>query len=142
MPIVGITLDSTRDYVSKLDTAKPPEATVFVIGTLDSRIFGILRDRGTVIQVDPTRGDDNVQTSLNLNEVNFLTVQYGLRGWRNFKDSAGADIAFKTSTITHGNKPYTVVDADLLRRLPGVVISELAEEIRKENELTETEAKN
>lgn len=143
MPIIGITLDSARDFVSSYDDAAgTPEATVFRIGTLDSRIFGLIRDKSTTMQVDPSRPSDEVQTQINANEVAFMAVQYGLRGWKNFRDSGGNDIPFKTIKRYHAGQSYTVVDPSILMRLPSVVLTELADEIRKDNEITEVEAKN
>jgi hypothetical protein len=143
MPIIGLTLDATKEYVSTLDSAKgTEEATVFVLGTLDSRVFGMLRDKGTTIHVDPNSPNDDVATSINMNEVAFQTVQYGLRGWRNLKDGKGEDIKFKTVKRNHGGQSYAVADPDVIKRLPQAIISELSEEIRRENELSADEAKN
>jgi hypothetical protein len=143
MPIIGITLDAERDFVSKFDTARgTPEEAVFKIGTLDSRIFGMIRDRATTMDVDPTNPEATVATSVNANAVAFETVQYGLRGWRNFNDSQGQPIEFRTVKQSRGGKSYTVVDPELLRRMPQAVLMELAEEIRRENEVSGVEAKN
>lgn len=143
MPIIGLTLDATKDYVSRFDQpAEGEEATTFVLGTLDSRIFGMLRDKATTIHVDPNAPNDDVATSINMNEVAFQTVQYGLKGWRNLKDGAGNEIKFKTVKRNHGGQSYTVADPDVIKRLPQVVIAELSEEIRRENELDPADAKN
>lgn len=143
MPIIGITLDATREYESVYDPAKgTDEATKFEIGTLDSRIFGQLRDKAMVIQSDPTDPEGEAETQLKGNEVSFLFVQYGLRGWENFKDAKGNDIAFKTVKRTHGQHSYACVDPELIKLIPGVVITELAGEIRKANDLEEAEEKN
>lgn len=143
MPIIGITLETTRDYVSAYDEAKgTPEATVFSIGTLDSRIFGLIRDKSTTLQVDATSQNDEVNTQINANEVAFMTVQYGLRGWKNFRDSQGNDIPFKTVKRNHAGQSYVVVDPQILKRLPAAVVVELANEIRTDNEMTEIETKN
>lgn len=143
MPIIGISLSAEREYQSRFDPAKDtPEATVFSLGTLDSRVFGKLRDMATTIQVDPSRPEDEVSTTVNLNEINYATVQFGLKGWRNFRDATGNDIPFKTTRRAVGGSTYHVVDNDTLKRLPAAVISELADEIRRDNELTESAAKN
>jgi hypothetical protein len=43
----------------KYDSAKgTPEATKFTIGTLDSRVYGRLKDMATSITVDPTNPQD------------------------------------------------------------------------------------
>lgn len=143
MALIGITLDTTREYVSDLDPAKgSDEATVFVLGTLDSRIFGMIRDKATTMSVDPTDPNGEVNTTINVNEVAFTTAMYGLKGWKNFRDGKGNDIKFATIKRTHGNQSYTVVDPEVLKRLPSVVIMELAEQIKTDNDVSEDAAKN
>lgn len=141
--IKGIKLDAVRNYVSNLDPAKgTDEATVFELGTLDSRIMGRITDKATTMSINPNRPDDEVDTTVNASEVAFETVQYGLRGWKNFVDDDGKEIPFKTTKRNHGGTSYRVVDEDVLKMLPRAVIVELAAEIRKDNELSEAEAKN
>jgi hypothetical protein len=129
--------------VSKHDDAKgTPEETVFEIGTLDSRIMGRITDKATTMSIDPTRPDDEVDTQINSSAVAFETVMYGLRGWQNFVDADGKEIPFKTAKRNHGGQSYRVVDEEVLKQVPRVVIMELAEEIRRDNELSETDVKN
>jgi hypothetical protein len=83
-----------------------------------------------------------VKTNINGNDVAFHTVCHGLRGWENFNDASGKadqvqdDQAHHGCTFLHYRRPRTGP------LIPEVVVSELAEEIRKANELTEAEAKN
>ncbi|WP_349621640.1 hypothetical protein [Azospirillum argentinense] len=143
MAIRALSLTSTRRYESKYDPARgTPDATVFVIGTLDSRIYGRLRDLATRVNVDRNRPDDEVSTSVNLAEVAYETVAYGLRGIERFVDDAGDEVRFRTKRRYHGGQHYDAVDDEVLKQLPQQVISELAEEIGRDNELTEAEAKN
>lgn len=143
MPIVGLTLDSTREFVSSFDSAKgTPEATVFILGTLDSRVFGLIRDKATTLSVDTSRPNDEVTTHINANDVAFMTVQYGLKGWKNFRDAGGNDIPFRTIKKNHSGQTYVVVDPEVVKRLPTAILMEVAEEIRRDNEMAEIEAKN
>lgn len=143
MPIVGLSLEATRDYYSKHDPDRgSPQATKFVIRTLDSRVMAALRDKGTTVMVDPTRPDDEVSTTINLNEVEFMTVQFGLEGWENLVDENGQHIPFRTEGRRLGGKSYQVAHPDILCRVPGAVIKELAAEINRVNDLTEEEEKN
>jgi len=143
MAIVGLSLAATRPFQSRLDSARgTPEATTFRLGTLDSRILGKIKDMATTINVDPTQPDDEVSTSINGNEVNFQTVAYGLKGWENFKDAKGNDIAFQTLTRRHSGQVYEVVDPEVLKLVPQAVLAELAYEITRDNEVSETEGKN
>lgn len=141
--IRGIKLDSTRNFVSSLDPDKGTDkATVFEIGSLDSRIMGRITDKATTMSINPNRPDEEVDTTVNASEVAFETVQYGLRGWKNFVDEDGNEIPFKTVKRNHGGTSYRVVDEEVLKLLPRAIIGELANEIRKDNELSEAEAKN
>lgn len=143
MPIIGISLEATRKYESKYDSARgKPEATRFEIGTLDSRVYGRLKDMATSLTVDPSSANEEVVTNINANDVAFHTVLHGLRGWENFSGPDGKPIKFKTTKRTVGANSYTIADPELVKLIPEVVISELADEIRKANELSETEAKN
>lgn len=143
MAIIGLKLESTRTYESKFDPAiGTPEATRFEIGTLDARIFGRIKDQATRFVVDPQAPDEEVETAIQASEVNFQTVQYGLRGWSNLRDEAGNDIPFKTVRRTHGGHHYTVVDPEVLKLIPHAVIEELAGEIAKGNTVSEAQAKN
>lgn len=142
MAIIGLSLDATRDYVSNLDSAKgTPEETVFVLGTLDSRIMAKIRDKTTTMGLDPNKPDEVTQT-VNLREMDFDTVVYGLRGCRNFVDAKGTKIEFRSVTRTHAGTPYEVADPLFVRRIPGAILTELAQEIRGDNTLSKVEEGN
>lgn len=143
MPIIGISLAAERVHESKFDSAKgTPDATKFTLGTLDGRIYGRLKDSATSIHVDPTKAEqDSVTTTINSNDVAFNTVVYGLRNWENFIVD-GKDVKFKTSKRNHGQHSYTVADPELVKLIPHAVLLELADEIRKDNDLDEDEEKN
>lgn len=143
MPIVGIALAATREFESKYDSAKgKPEATRFTLGTLDSRVYGMLKDKATSLSVDATSQATDVTTNINANEVGFLTVCFGLKGWENFNDAEGKPIKFKTIPRSLGGSSYKIADPALVGLIPEAVIGELADEIRKDNELSEADAKN
>ena len=141
MPIFGLSLDTTRTYELSFDPAKgTPEATQFTLGALDSRVMGRIRDNATSIMID--RDDESISTNVNAHEMRFQTCMFGLRGWKNFADANGNQIAFATSSVTVGSVPYTVVDPNVLKRLPEEALAELAEAIRDINVLTEAQAGN
>jgi hypothetical protein len=144
MPIVGLSLATTREYQSMYDSAKgTPDATVFMLGTLDSRVMGVIRDKASSTIIHGRNTDDQrVETKLALSEVNADTVRFGVKGWRNLKDAEGNDLAFKTIRQMVGGKVYQVIPDDLLMLIPNQVIDELASEIRGDNEATEDEIKN
>lgn len=140
MALTSLSLEKTRPYQSKLDPEYgTDEATTFSLGTLDSRISGKIKDLATTINVDPTQLDDEVETSINQNEVFFQTVSYGLKGIKNFLDEKGDEVKFRTLTRRHSGQIYQVVDPDVLKLIPQAVIVELALEIQKDNEVSAAE---
>lgn len=142
MPIIGLTLDATKSYQSKLDSARnTPEATIWKLGTLDSRIMGRIRDKATTMGVDPLKPDE-VQQTVNLREMDFETVMYGLRGVENFTNGAGVSIPFSTSIRTHAGITYQIADPEFVRLIPLPVLEELGDEIRALNSLTAADAGN
>ena len=143
MPIIGISLEATRQYESTHDSAKgTPEATKFELGTIDSRMFGRIKDMATSISIDPNKGAEEMTTNINGNDVAFNTVLYGLRGWTNFNDETGKEIKFKTVKKFVASTTYKIADPEVVRLIPDEIIAELAAEIRKSNEVSEVEAKN
>lgn len=142
MAIKSLNITTVTPYKSKYDPDRANEnATVFLLGTLDSRTSGRIKDLATRFVVDPHAADEEVETSIQAAEVNFQTVQYGLRGWEHFRDGEGNDIPFKTVSRRHGGASYPIVDPELMKLIPAAVIEELAIEISKANELSEVAAK-
>ncbi len=140
MSIKALSMSSSRKFESQFDSAKgTPEATVWEIGTLDSRITGKIRDMATTITIDPKAMKDEVDTNINTNEMHFQAAMYGLRGWSKFVDEKGKDIKFKTVKRNLGGQSYSVVDADILALVPQIVVTEIGQEVMKDNLLSEEE---
>jgi hypothetical protein len=143
MAIKALQLDTTRTHVSIFDDAKGTEdETKWLLGTLDSRTSGRIKDSATRFIVDPNSPDEEVSTSVSQSDVNYQRVQYGLKGFENFKDAKGNDVAFKTRTKRHGTQSYEIVDDSVMAIIPDAILAELAFEISKDNELTKEAAKN
>lgn len=140
MAVKALSLTAVRPYQSKLDPEFGTDgATTFQIGTLDSRIMGKIKDMAASFTVDPNNPSDEVETSMNRNEVDFELCMYGIRGWKNFIDAAGNSVPYKSLTRHHSGTKYDVVDPDLLKTLPQAIIAELAAEISKDNEVSVAE---
>ena len=143
MSITGLSLSSTRPFESKYDPDRgTPSATKFTIATLDSRVAGKLRDMSTTMHLDPQRPDDEVETSINMEDVNFQTVQFGVSWWENLLDEDKNEIEYKTIGRRLGGKSYKIIDPDVLALVPLSVIQELADEVRKVNEFEEGQEGN
>lgn len=140
MSIKALSMGSERDFVSKFDTAADtPDATIFKIGTLDGRMTGRIRDMATTMIIDPKALDEQVNTTINTNEMHFQAAMYGLRGWENFSDEKGDDVKFKTVKRTHGGQSYKVVNPEILSLVPQSVITEIGMEVMKDNDLSDEE---
>jgi hypothetical protein len=82
------------------------------------------------------------QARFQTNANNLDTVRFGLKGWRNFKDDAGNDIAFQTVDKILLGRKYTVVSDECLARIPIIEVRAMATEIHAASILSEDEAKN
>jgi hypothetical protein len=135
MAIKGLAMDSITEYVSNLDPVKGTEqeageATVFMLGPLSARVQALIKDAATSYR--PNEEDaDTVVGEFNPNKVTYLTVQYGLRGWKNFQAADGSDLKFETITKQHGGTAYVIVAPDSMDLLGLGLIRELSEQIEK-----------
>jgi hypothetical protein len=162
MALVGITRPEARDYVSETDPCRktiqvpvdPADATkgtrdeiviedgatVFELGVLDVFLMGMIYDKSTSI----TRGSDSedVGFQTRVNQTNIETVRYGLKGWRNFQDPAGGELAFAAEQRFVNGRAYQAVSDVCLNKLGIRLIRELAQEIKANSEVRGLEAKN
>ena len=149
MAIRAVTMDQVVDYVSKEDPAKgtPQEAddaTFFQLGTLSARMQAKVKDAATSFRADPESVDPkNPQMTAEFrpNESVILMVKFGLKGFRNFKDSNGNDVPFKTEQFHLGGQSFLVVSDDTLNFLGLELIRELSEVIEKSNTPNEADLK-
>jgi hypothetical protein len=144
MAIKTLRLTGTFDYQSVQDPAlNTPDATVFTLRVLDSRVMGQIRDSAMALgAADDSRIDPRRSTILNVHESNFKTAQFGIVAWRNVQDADGNDVEFKTVKRVVGTTEYNVVDPELLKVLPQEVIDELALAVKDGNAVGKVEVKN
>ena len=134
----GINLHEVKDFVIPGDKNKP---TIWKIGVLDSRIRAKLDDDTTVFSISPGNVNET-NTHLKASHKNLETVRFGLKGFDNFLDEKGKPIKYSTEIINIFGKSYTIVAQSILDIIPMTVVSRLAQEIIKENILSEKEIKN
>lgn len=141
MPIIGLTLATTRDFQSKSDAAfGTPEATTFVLGALDVFVASNIFDKNLTVMRGATGQPEG--TRFHFNEVMLELARFGLKNWRNFKDSDGNDIPFATQKRIVNGKEYTVASDTSLAMIPFPVLMEIGMEVEKVNNVTKVEAKN
>lgn len=134
MALFALNLASTRDYESGSDPDKgTPGATVFKLGTIDSRVMAMLRDDAV------THGAAGTYIASRTQE--FRVVQHGLRGVKNFASDKGPIELTMIDVSVHGTK-YAIVDPAVIAQFDPALIEELAAEIRSGNTVSKEEAKN
>lgn len=143
MAIIGLTLAAEEAFQSDYDTKKgSKEATNFMLGTIDSRVMGRLRDDATSFAVNPSAPEEEVDVSVGQNTLFYLACQFGIKGWTQFRDKDGNDIPFRTQKRNMGGKSYTIVADEVLSRIPQPILAEIGEKIISLNEVTADEEKN
>jgi hypothetical protein len=162
MALIGVSVGETFEYVLDRDPCKKrvqlevplvengvkiteevvigDGATVFALGVLDVFVMGMIYDETSSV----TRGEDagRVGITTRINQSNIEAVRFGLKGWRNFKDARGNDLAFKTVKKLTNGRTYTVVSDECLERLGIRDIRELAQAIKDRSEVGREEEKN
>ena len=141
MSIQALDLASERKYISKSDKGKEP--TVWYIGVLDTRIRKKIEDVGLEYEFDPNAPESaKAKSSLNIGKSELDLVAFGLKGFDNFLLPSGKKVQFKTDKRIEGNKQYHVLAEEIISIIPANIITELANEIKKVNVVSEKERKN
>jgi hypothetical protein len=136
MAIVGLSSASTRKVELSSDPAKgTPEATRFIIGSLSAREMAGIKDKSS-------KFDSKGNFSNEGNKAALEVVRLGLKGWENFLDADGKEIAFLTEEVSNINKKTTVAAYASLDRLSFTDLLEIHNHIAGLNTLTEEERKN
>jgi hypothetical protein len=140
MAIQTLNLDAEWDFKSKFDPDRDGEnATVFTLGTRSNRLLSYLQDKATTFK---GTNEENVEASIMNASLAIEVVRYGLRGTRNLQDSEGKPVEFETQRQNIHGMDVKAVKSGIVNVIPKAVIMELAEELQKRNELSETEGKN
>lgn len=146
MAIKALSLSHTWEFEDPDDPDfGTEEASKFTLRTLDSRVMAKLKDGAAKITVDPAHPEELAETSINMEEMNFQTVQFGCEDWTNVPDPDTKDKGLlKCELIPRrmGGKSYMIVDPEILCRIPLSTIRAMADDIRSQNELSEDERKN
>ena len=142
MAIKVLNLDKEWEFRSKHDPDNENEnATVFVLGTLSSRMIASLQDGASKWRQSPD-GKDGIEADFLPNTMSYEVVRFGLKGAKNLVDEDGANVPFETAKRASLGETATVVAERILKCIPLDVIRELAEEIQSKNVLSEDDAKN
>jgi len=143
MALIGIDPDEIFEFVSKheKDLESP---TVFKLGVIDSLTIAKIEDNLTVFTIDPKDTDAKTDTKMSTGKREVELVKAGLKGWDNFKDKKGNDIPFEVQPNRSQSQGKTVdiPKESTLKRIPKIILTELANELYNQNKLDEVERKN
>jgi len=132
--LTGVTLAENQDFRSSFDEAPEDQQTVFTIGAIDVLVRSYIQD-------NVTQWKSTEEGSVMLNRIalrNFELCRFGLKDIKNFKDAKGNEIKLEFVDRYLGGKAYKVASDDVLNKIPGAVLTELAEEILKINVASDT----
>ena len=139
--VKALDLGETVRYTLKNDKDEPK--TVWLLGILDTRIRKQLEDIAWEYEATPgAPGDAKAKASFNLGKTELEFVAFGLKGFENFTKPDGKPMYFKLEDRVIGNKVYHVLADEVLKVIPGDIISELAAKIKEINSVSEADRKN
>jgi hypothetical protein len=138
--VIAFDVKQVREY--SLISDKGENRTIFQLGVIDARLSSFISDKGRTFSVGTGGPEASAMVTVDMDQQNYNTVRYGLRGWSNFQNASGFDQKFAT---TEENVPgvgrrmaVTPECMDLIKPF----ITELALEIRKDNTFAEQDSKN
>jgi hypothetical protein len=132
--IQAIDPNATKEYVCACDTEEPK--AVWTLGVLDSRMLGFIDDAVTKLELG-TDAKAQAEPAFRTGTRRWLLVKYGLRGWTNWLGVDGMPIEPAFDTVPHFGRGYQAVPDRLLERLPTEVMTELANELSRQNKIGE-----
>ena len=135
--LIAVDINAIKEYSLEEDTVD--EKTIFLLGQLDSMTRAFLDDLYSDV-VKNEEGIDIMKDRTNMKLVDI--AKFGLKGWKNFKDSNGVDIPFKVEEKIYpiiGKR--TVATDESLNKLQREWKWLIAYEIISINTLTEEDKK-
>ena len=132
-----IALGETVEFILPQDKE---DSTIWLLGAIDS----ILKTKLESSFMDISFVDGKVSSlvpKIPLLEQNTKIVQFGLKGFRNFMLN-GKEVPCKIEKLKFAGLELEIMSEETIKYIPRNVIVELANEIWKENQVTEEEEKN
>lgn len=141
MGIKAIDLGETIRFVSEHDKDEPK--TTWLLGVLDTPTRKQIEDIAFEYEQTPGKPESaKAKATFNIGKSELELVAFGLKGFEEFRDKNGKIINFKTEDRVMRSRVYHVVSDEVLRVIPGNIITELAKKIKDINNVSEEETKN
>lgn len=110
-------------------------ATVWLLGTMSSVVMSILAD-------DVASFGEEGAMVLRSSDNDLLAARLGLRGWENYTDDDGNQIAFETESVVLRGRRFDVVTEELISGIPIPVLRQIGQQVKKSNSVDAVMAKN
>ena len=136
--IKAITPDQTFEYICETDRDSE-QPTKWVLGVLDSHLMSYIEDMVTKLEVSGKKGSDAPDPVFRTGTRRWQLVKFGLRGWVNFQDANGQQVAESFDTVAMFGKNYKMVNDRVLQLIPSKVLTELAAQLSEQNHLQEVD---
>lgn len=127
MAVRAVDPQATIEYSLKADTGE--DRTVFVLGVMDARLRRYVMDHASRLSGEGKQ----TETTFSAGTWAWLTVKYGLRGWRGLLNAAGGVLEEAFDQVPVHGKSYQAVADRVLDVLPVDVLDELAGRISQLN---------
>lgn len=141
MSFVAVCSGEVRNYESPNDP-DPKSPTKFKLGVIEHRVRLYIDDLTTEFEISSKNPKDSAKATMRVSLRGYNLVRFGLKGFENFKDKNGEDIGFSEDRIPVDGKSYTVVSEKVMTLLPYALISELAQQLDKQNTMSDEERGN
>jgi len=131
MGLIALSTDVVREYSIKEDTSE--DKTIFLLGGIDSI---------TRAYIDDKHMAQGSWDSIDIHDKFIDFVRFGLKGWRNFKDSSGNDVPFQAEekTLPRLGK-VTLASEASLKLLDLLWIVQLGNQVIENSALTDQDKK-
>lgn len=142
MALTGVNFAEEREYISPKDPDKE-NPTKFKLGLLDPFVRSYIEEQTTRMELGSGGPDAPAGVGFSQIKNDILTVRLGLVGIENYlHPETGKPVEFRSTSRNIGRKMYTMVSEQVVSLMPTDLLHELAEEIRRDNRMTEEESKN
>lgn len=137
MAIKGISLIETEPFYSSFEDTDTPEneKTKWLIGAVDVGIRSHIQDYSISWVQQP---DGSMQMVNRGSYRDMEMCRFGLKGFENFPDDRGGIVMPKMEKRIMFGKEYDVMSDDVLNKIPGPVLAEIANRIIAVNTATDT----
>ncbi len=137
----AIDVDAVKNYVSPNDP-DPAKPTVFMLGIIDPHLRSHIDSQCFTSEYAKDK-NSSAKVNVDVTKHSILMVKFGLRGIKGLFDKDGTtEIELKLDKVSINRKAYDVVPDSMINMLGTSLVMELAEEIEKNQGLSEDETKN